>query len=109
MKVTNTGINNLNQAIGNKDSQKTGKAEGADSSLETVSVGRDSASVKGSDRLELSERAQRMSKAREIASEQTVDEAKVARLQKMIDEGKYNVDASAIADRLVDQHLLMPE
>lgn len=109
MKVTNTGINNLNQSIGNKESQKTDKAGGAEGALDKVSIGKDSSSVKGSDRLELSERAQRMSKAREIASEQTVDEAKVARLQKMIDEGNYNVDASAIADKLVDQHLLMPE
>lgn len=110
MKVTNTGINNLNQAIGNKESQKTDKAGGPEGALDKVSIGgKDASAVKGSDRLELSERAQRMSKAREIASESSVDEAKVARLQKMIDEGNYNVDASAIADKLVDQHLLMPE
>ncbi len=109
MKVTNTGINNLNQAIGNKESQKTDKASGAEGALDKVSIGKDPSSIKGSDRLELSERAQRMSKAREIASKETVDEAKVARLQKLIDERNYNVDASAIADKLVDQHLLMPE
>lgn len=109
MKVSNTGINSINQAIGNKESQKTEKSGDAAGALDTSSIGKNSASVKGSDRLELSERAQRMSKAREIASDSTVDEAKVARLQKMIDEGKYNVDASAIADRLVDEHLMMPE
>jgi flagellar biosynthesis anti-sigma factor FlgM len=39
----------------------------------------------------------------------TVDEAKVARLQKMIDEGSYKTDAAAIADRLVDAHLALPD
>jgi negative regulator of flagellin synthesis FlgM len=38
-----------------------------------------------------------------------VDEAKVSRLQKLIDEGKYHVDADAIADRLVDSHLEIPD
>ena len=37
-----------------------------------------------------------------------IDEAKVARLQKLIDEGKYNVDADAIADRMIDEHSKMP-
>ena len=63
--------------------------------------------VKDSSKLELSSRAQMMNKAKNIASEETVDEAKVARLQKMIDEGRYHVDASTIADRLVDEHLVM--
>ena len=34
-----------------------------------------------------------------------VDEAKIAKLQKLIDEGKYKVDAKAIADKMVDEHL----
>lgn len=47
-----------------------------------------------------------MAKAKEIAGQpMSVDEAKVARLQKMIDEGKYKVDADSVADRLVDEHL----
>ena len=38
-----------------------------------------------------------------------MDEAKIARFQKLIDEeGKYNVDASAVADKLVDERPLMP-
>ena len=31
--------------------------------------------------------------------------ARKVRLQKMIDEGKYNIDAKAIADKMVDEHL----
>ncbi len=62
----------------------------------------------GSAKVELSQRAQDIKKAKELAMSKTdeVDEAKVARLQKMIDEGKYKVDAEAVADRLVDEHLL---
>lgn len=51
-----------------------------------------------------------MQKAKEIATRpDTVDEAKVARLQKLIDEGNYKVDADAIADRLVDEHMTIPD
>jgi flagellar biosynthesis anti-sigma factor FlgM len=55
--------------------------------------------------VKMSDRAQMASKAKEIASKDTVDEAKIARLQKLIDAGNYRVDAEAIADRLVDAHL----
>lgn len=61
--------------------------------------------IKEASKLDVSSRAQMMNKAKQIASEDQVDEAKVARLQKLIDEGRYNIDASAIADRLVDEHL----
>lgn len=87
-----------NRETENAKSGKGGKA--GDASI---------ADLKASSNVNMSERAQAMNKAREIASKETVDDAKVARLQKMIDEGKYNVDASAIADRMVDEHLLMGE
>ena len=63
----------------------------------------------GTARIDLSSRAHALQKAKDLASENSVDHAKVARLQKLIDEGKYNVDAKSIADRLVDEHLNMPE
>ena len=56
-------------------------------------------------RVDVSSRAQAMAKAKAIASHQDVDEAKVARLQKMIDAGEYKVDSTSIADRMVDEHL----
>ncbi|MCM2281612.1 MAG: flagellar biosynthesis anti-sigma factor FlgM [Bdellovibrionaceae bacterium] len=60
----------------------------------------------GSAKVDLSPRAQDIKKAKELAmSSNDIDEAKVARLQKLIDEGKYKVDAAAVADRLVDEHL----
>jgi flagellar biosynthesis anti-sigma factor FlgM len=66
--------------------------------------------VKDSANVNVSDRAQMMQKAKDIASQpETIDEAKVARLQKLIDEGKYNVDAASIADRLVDEHMTIPD
>ena len=100
MKVTGAGLNNISQTLNKTDSSKSG---------DTVSIGKDSTGIKGTDRLDVSEHAQRMNKAKEIASDTSIDEAKVARLQKLIDEGNYSVDASAVADRLVDEHILMPE
>ena len=64
----------------------------------------------GSAKVDLSARAQEMNRAKELATpNQGVDEAKVARLQALIDGGKYKVDSSAVADRLLGEHLLMDE
>jgi flagellar biosynthesis anti-sigma factor FlgM len=65
--------------------------------------------VSGSTKVQVSPEAQAFQKAKAIASSSTVDEAKVARLQKLIDEGKYKVDSQAIADRLVDEQLATGE
>jgi flagellar biosynthesis anti-sigma factor FlgM len=61
-------------------------------------------------RVDVSDRAQHMQKAKELASGgDDIDEAKVARLQKMIDDGNYKVDADAVADRLIDTHMQFPD
>lgn len=57
--------------------------------------------------VKVSEQARQIQKAKDIASDMSVDEAKVSHLQKLIDEGKYSVDAAAIADRMVDEHFMM--
>lgn len=87
---------------------KTGGAEALLNSKKTSSPAK-GAELKDSARVELSSRAQQMAKAKELATPSNeIDEAKVARLQKLIDEGKYKVDAEAIAERLLDEHLKMP-
>ncbi len=102
MKVTNKP----NTGAPNVDSAKISKP-GTEGARDKKSVG--ASALGDSAKVEVSERAQSIKKAKELATpDNTVDEAKVARLQKMIDEGKYNVDASAIADKMVDEHLLMP-
>ncbi len=80
----------------------------AKSSQEAKSHAKDlksKADIKSSANVNLSDRAQMMQKAKDLASGDSIDEAKVARLQKLIDAGQYKTDASAIADRLVDEHL----
>lgn len=104
MKVTGNKIGGtLNGVEGTKSNKTDAKSKTSDTSKTSQ------ADLKGSSQVNVSERAQSMQKAKEIASNQTVDEAKVARLQKLIDEGKYNVSASAVADKLVDEHLLFPD
>ena len=100
-----------NNKIGSAGTLATGKAGEAAAKKDIGSKSLlDKSSVKDSANVNLSERAQMMAKAKEIATRpDTVDEAKVARLQKLIDEGKYKVDADAIADRLVDEHLSIPD
>jgi len=92
------------------DTGKTGKVSTKGGLERTLtSTKGDPDAVAGSTKVDLSDRAQMMARAKEIASRDTIDEAKVARLQKLIDEGKYNTDASGIADKLVDEHMLFPE
>jgi negative regulator of flagellin synthesis FlgM len=66
------------------------------------------AEIMDATKLNLSPQARQVSKAKEIARDQSVDEAKIARLQKAIDSGTYKVDAKEIADKLVDEHLMLP-
>jgi flagellar biosynthesis anti-sigma factor FlgM len=104
MKVSN----NVNPALHKIDSAKVDSSKGgkAEAKAESRSANA-SGALSGPAKLSVSERAQQMAKAKEIASDQSIDEAKVARLQKMIDEGSYKTDAAAIADRMVNEHLLM--
>lgn len=95
-----------------------GSLPGVDSAASTKSKAEDLAAKKAKDKkihnsssekVVLSQKVMDMKKVKEMATpSNSVDEAKVARLQKLIDEGKYKVDAEAVADRLVDEHLNMP-
>lgn len=109
MKVTN---NRIGGTTGGLDTGKAGKTDGASALDKSTRTGALSSKegVKDSAKVDVSARAQQMQKAKEIASRpDTVDEAKVARLQKLIDEGNYKIDADAIADRLVDEHMTIPD
>lgn len=104
MKVSN---NKIGPATTPLDTAKTGKAD-ASKNLGSNSKAQEVRQAKA-ENVNVSERAQMMQKAKELASGTDIDEAKVARLQKMIDEGKYKTDAKAIADKLVDEHLTIPD
>ena len=100
MKITH---NKLGRNLDVSDSAKSDKTKqaGFDQTFDKSSALSD---IGSSSKVNLSSRAQKINKAKEIAnSVPDVDEAKVARLQKLIDEGKYKVDASAIADKMIDE------
>jgi negative regulator of flagellin synthesis FlgM len=100
MKVTNTGSNKLSE-VANKKADKAGTGKNAEkkSFIETE--------LSSSSEVELSPRAKDMQKIKEVAKNSTpdVDDAKVAKFQRLIDSGQYKVDAKSVADRLVDEHL----
>ncbi len=107
MKITH---NKVGQNLNLTDSSKSDRADGvknkaaglADKKADALT----SSTLGESSRVELSPRAQEAKRIKELAmSAPDVDEAKVAKFRKLIDEGKYNIDAKAIADKMVDEHL----
>ena len=114
MKISNkpagTQLPTTDAASANSQANKAGRAgAGGVDAILTKSTGKSSGAA-NSTRVDVSERGQQVKKAKDLASKDlnSVDEAKVARLQKMIDDGNYKVDAEALADRIVSEHLNMP-
>ncbi len=103
MKVNNNSINP--SKTGSVRGPDVGKTKGRDGKVEAEKTLADL----GSTKIEMSKDAMAMQKAKAIASKDVSDDAKIARLQKMIDEGNYKIDSEAVADRLVDEHLLTGE
>lgn len=106
MKITHNkvgqNLDTRNSAAAEK-ADATTKARGGNNAkaslLEATDLG-------ASSKVDVSERAQQMKKAKEIASSTPdINEEKVARLQKLIDEGKYKVGAKDIADKMIDEEL----
>lgn len=102
MKVANTGSQNVAET----KQKKTDKVDKSNSKSENSKVSK--AELGTSAEVALSDRAKNIQKAREIAknSAPDVDEAKVAKFQKLIDNGQYKVDAKKVADKLVDENLM---
>jgi negative regulator of flagellin synthesis FlgM len=103
MKITH---NKVGQNINLTDSgraEKAGTKSKASEKDSLLSALNDSQASESS-RVNLSERAQDIKRAKEIAmATPDIREDKVQRLQKLIDDGKYKVDASDIADKMVDE------
>lgn len=103
MKVQNSPVNvsGLDSARVDKVDLKSKKKPVGGASAEDVA---------SAAKVELSPRAQDMKRIKEIAmAAPDVNADKVARLQKLIDEGKYKIDAQAVADKMVDEQLLLGE
>lgn len=107
MKITH---NKVGQNLNLVDTAKADKATGAKNNPAESANGKAGKVEQfvGQDatRIELSPRAQEAKRIKELAlAAPDVDAEKVAKFQKLIDEGKYKIDAKAIADKMVDEHL----
>ena len=103
MKVSNKSASQLASSIQKKETTFKKSTDGAAKSGVAGLSAAPSPEV-----VSLSNKAQQIRKATEIAKNDTVDEKKIAKFQNLIDAGKYTMDSAKIADRLVDEHLKMP-
>ncbi len=102
MKITHNKVGtNLNVVDGSKtDSSKSVDNKNSSKAMPSSIL------ESGASKVELSPRAQEAKRIKEIAmAAPDVDTEKVERLRKLIDAGNYKVDAQAVADRMVDEHL----
>ncbi|MCM2280001.1 MAG: flagellar biosynthesis anti-sigma factor FlgM [Oligoflexia bacterium] len=107
MRVSQTGNNQIQGAdttgvSGAKQAQRTKTAEAAQKAAAAAGA----VATEGAARTEISGRAKELAKAKELANAAPdVREERVAALKAKIAAGKYKVDADAVADRMVDEHL----
>ena len=108
MKITHNKVGrNLNLTDAGK-SEKANKADSTKSDGLKNSKAEifDSNAGDTSSTVNLSQRAQDIKKAKELAkAAPDIREDRVAELQKLIDQGKYKVDAKDVADKMVDEEL----
>ncbi len=100
MKVTSGASQSLAQA--------QAQAETKNLKNSSTKESKESSSTPLSAQVSLSQQAQQIKKATELAKDNGVDEAKIAKYQSLIDSGRYQIDSEKVADRLVDEHLNMP-
>lgn len=111
MKITH---NKVGQNVNTTDSKSekassTTKADGVKKNSKTSESASASEANSGSQatKVELSPRVQDIKKIKEIAKNTPdVNTDKVAKFKQMIAEGKYKVDAKAVAEKMVDDALM---
>lgn len=112
MKITHNKVGqNINttdakSAEKSKDTAKTGGVSKNSKASATENASEAGASSQAT-KVELSPRVQDIKKIKELAkASPDVDMAKVEKYKKLIADGNYKVDAKAIADKMVDEHLM---
>jgi negative regulator of flagellin synthesis FlgM len=111
MKITHNKVGqNLNLVDGAKAERAGTKGTAASTPADEVKANALADIGSSASKVEVSPKAQEAKRIKEIAlNTPDIDEAKVARFRQMIDEGTYKVDAKAVAERLVDEHLSMED
>lgn len=107
MKITH---NKIGQNINTNDakSAEQTKAAAVNKNNKTSDAKANSLAQEGAKavNVQLSPRAQDIKKIKEAAnSAPDVDAAKVEKFKKLIADGKYKVDAKAVAEKMVEEHL----
>ncbi len=102
MKITNNThkahLNNLTAAKQSKTQQNNKKITNNNS----YKANNDSAKIN------LSNTAKDINNIKKLATpSQDIDLAKVEKIKNLINQGKYKINAEKIADKMVDEHLLM--
>lgn len=109
MKITH---NKVGQNLNLVDGAKTSKTEEARANSQAGRSNKvstpESALGEQSAKVQVSDRAQEAKRIKEMAmSAPDVDQAKVEKFRRLIDEGKYKVDSKSVADKMVDEHMAM--
>lgn len=106
MKITHNKVGqNLNLVDGAKTERAKNSATPSPAANSAASK-LDALNELGASKVDVSTKAQEAKRIKELAkAAPDVDMEKVAKFRQMIDEGKYKVDAKAVADRLVDDEL----
>ena len=99
--------NKVNQNTPSIDAGKSSTAKGVKTNELNKMLTPRASRVGDTAKINLSDKAQALQKAKDIASDSSINEARVSELQNLIDSGNYKVDAKAVADRLIDEHLEM--
>lgn len=104
MKITHNKVGQNLNITDNKKAEKTDKQSEA-GKPDAVSLFAPTEGG-GASKVAVSSRAQEAKKIKELAlAAPDVDQAKVDKFRKLIEDGKYKVDAKAVADRMVDDEL----
>ena len=104
MKVGSYG----NQAVQSGEAGATKKAERSQDASQSAPVKKAQEAAVGEKaaKADISSRAREFSRAKEVAAATPdVREEKVAELKRRIQSGNYSIDANAVADRMVNEHL----
>ncbi|MEK6704684.1 MAG: flagellar biosynthesis anti-sigma factor FlgM [Candidatus Poribacteria bacterium] len=110
MRVGQTGNNAVNSAESSESRQANRTTRAGLKNAKRGEKAAASGGVNYSDsvKADISTKGKEFAQAKAIASRAPdVREKKIAELKKRIEENKYNVDAKAVADRMVDEHLEM--
>lgn len=112
MKITHSKVGqNLNLTdLGKTDKAESAKNEKVNNKKAAATAAQDILQNTKNEavKVDLSAQAKDIRQAKELAmASPDIDLSKVEKFQKLIDEGKYKVDSKAVAERMVDDNLMM--